>query len=158
MQVHTTVEDRIAYVRLDRPPANAMEPVFLDEITTCFEALANDTRVGAIVLCGTGKVFSAGVDLKHIPGLDVAAQDQLVLAINRACAAVYCQTKPVIGALNGHAIAGGMVIGLAEELSAYPWITDAPLLSPGYKTAVAFALMVAMLIWRPSGLFKGRVF
>ena len=38
------------------------------------------------------------------------------------------------------------------------WITDAPLLSPGYKTAVAFALMVAMLIWRPSGLFKGRVF
>ena len=56
------------------------------------------------------------------------------------------------------AIAGGMVIGLAEELSAYPWITDAPLLSPGYKTAVAFALMVAMLIWRPSGLFKGRVF
>ncbi|MGP1397904.1 MAG: branched-chain amino acid ABC transporter permease [Inquilinaceae bacterium] len=56
------------------------------------------------------------------------------------------------------AIAGGLVIGLAEELSAYPWIGDAPLLSPGYKTAVAFALMVAMLIWRPSGLFRGRVF
>ncbi len=56
------------------------------------------------------------------------------------------------------AIAGGMVIGLAEELSAYPWIGTEPLLSPGYKTAVAFALMVAMLIWRPSGLFKGRVF
>src|SRR5262249_20636328 len=56
------------------------------------------------------------------------------------------------------AIAGGMVIGLAEELSAYPWIGDAPLLSPGYKTAVAFTLMVAMLIWRPTGLFKGRAF
>jgi branched-subunit amino acid ABC-type transport system permease component len=56
------------------------------------------------------------------------------------------------------AIAGGLVIGLAEELSSYPWITDAPLLSPGYKTAVAFAIMVAMLIWRPTGLFRGRVF
>ncbi len=56
------------------------------------------------------------------------------------------------------AIAGGLVIGMAEELSSYPWIGDAPLLSPGYKTGVAFALMVALLIWRPSGLFRGRVF
>jgi branched-chain amino acid transport system permease protein len=56
------------------------------------------------------------------------------------------------------AVAGGLVIGMAEELSSYPWIGDAPLLSPGYKTGVAFALMVALLIWRPSGLFRGRVF
>ncbi|MEM1385282.1 MAG: branched-chain amino acid ABC transporter permease [Pseudomonadota bacterium] len=56
------------------------------------------------------------------------------------------------------AVAGGLVIGIAEELSAYPWIGTAPLLPPGYKAGVAFAIMVAMLIWRPSGLFKGRVF
>lgn len=56
------------------------------------------------------------------------------------------------------AIAGGMVIGLAEELSAYPWIGTTPLLEPSYKTGVAFAIMVVMLIVRPSGLFRGRVF
>jgi len=56
------------------------------------------------------------------------------------------------------AMAGGLVIGVAEELSTYPWIGDSPLLSPGYKVGVAFAIMIAMLIWRPSGLFKGRVF
>ncbi len=56
------------------------------------------------------------------------------------------------------AIAGGMVIGIAEELSTYPWIGTAPLLSPGYKTGVAFGIMVILLIWRPSGLFRGRVF
>ena len=56
------------------------------------------------------------------------------------------------------AVVGGLVIGLAEELSAYPWIGDAPLLSPGYKTGVAFAIMVVMLIVRPQGLFKGRSF
>ena len=33
-----------------------------------------------------------------------------------------------------------------------------PLLPPGYKAGVAFAIMVAILIWRPSGLFRGRVF
>lgn len=56
------------------------------------------------------------------------------------------------------AMAGGLVIGIAEEISTYPWIGDAPLVSPGYKAGVAFALMVIMLIWRPSGLFRGRVF
>ncbi|HEU0222014.1 MAG TPA: branched-chain amino acid ABC transporter permease [Paracoccaceae bacterium] len=56
------------------------------------------------------------------------------------------------------AVAGGLVIGIAEELSAYPWIGTQALLNPAYKSGVAFAIMVAMLIWRPSGLFKGRVF
>ena len=53
---------------------------------------------------------------------------------------------------------GGLVIGIVEEISTYPWIGDAPLVSPGYKAGVAFALMVIMLIWRPSGLLRGRVF
>ncbi len=56
------------------------------------------------------------------------------------------------------AIAGGMVIGFAEEMSAYPVFGTEPLLEPTYKSAVAFAIMVAMLIWRPSGLFRGRVY
>lgn len=56
------------------------------------------------------------------------------------------------------AVAGGLVIGLAEALSAYPWIGTTPLLSPGYKAGVAFAIMVAMLIWRPQGLFRGSQF
>ncbi len=56
------------------------------------------------------------------------------------------------------AIAGGLVIGLAEELSTYPLLSDHPLVRPDYKTGVAFAIMVAMLLWRPSGLFRGRVY
>lgn len=56
------------------------------------------------------------------------------------------------------AIAGGLIIGLAEELSSYPWIGDAPLLNPGYKAGVAFAIMIVILLWRPSGLFRGKVF
>jgi len=56
------------------------------------------------------------------------------------------------------AMVGGLVIGLAEELSSYHWIGDTPLLNPGYKQGVAFVIMIAMLLWRPSGLFKGKVF
>jgi branched-subunit amino acid ABC-type transport system permease component len=56
------------------------------------------------------------------------------------------------------AVAGGLVIGVAEELSAYPWIGTAPLVSPGYKAGIAFAIMVLMLIWRPQGLARGSQF
>ena len=47
------------------------------------------------------------------------------------------------------AVVGGLVIGLAEELSVYPWFGNGSLISPGYKTGVAFAIMVIMLVIRP---------
>ncbi len=56
------------------------------------------------------------------------------------------------------AMAGGLIIGVAEELSSYPWIGDQALLSPGYKQGIAFAIMILMLLWRPTGLFRGKVF
>ena len=55
------------------------------------------------------------------------------------------------------AIAGGLIIGAMEELSTYPWIGEGPLVPPDYKTAVAFAVMVLMLIFRPRGIFRGKV-
>jgi branched-chain amino acid transport system permease protein len=55
------------------------------------------------------------------------------------------------------AMAGGFVIGLAEELSTYNWIGTEALISPSYKTAVAFIIMVLLLIFRPRGLLRGRL-
>ena len=59
--------------------------------------------------------------------------------------------KPVYlalaGALVAGAIAGGLIIGLAQELSTL-------VISPAYKPAVAFALMVLILLWRPTGIFR----
>ena len=55
------------------------------------------------------------------------------------------------------AMLGGLIIGLAEELSTYNWIGEASLVPPSYKSAVAFLIMVVLLIFRPQGLFKGRL-
>ncbi|WP_420335018.1 branched-chain amino acid ABC transporter permease [Roseibium sp.] len=55
------------------------------------------------------------------------------------------------------AMAGGFIIGMAEELSSYHWIGDDALISPSYKTAIAFVIMIGLLIFRPQGLFKGRL-
>lgn len=55
------------------------------------------------------------------------------------------------------AILGGLAIGVAQEVATYPWIGGDPLVPPAYKNAVAFSVMVTMLVWRPTGLLKGRV-
>lgn len=55
------------------------------------------------------------------------------------------------------AIAGGLIIGLAEETMTYTWFGSTPLIEPSYKSAVAFLIMVGLLIFRPQGLFKGRL-
>ena len=54
------------------------------------------------------------------------------------------------------AIAGGLIIGITEELVSYP-IMGVSLLSPSYKSAVAFIIMLVLLVFRPQGLFKGRL-
>ena len=55
------------------------------------------------------------------------------------------------------AVAGGFLLGLVEELSTYPWIGSEPLVSPSYKSALAFVIMVLVLLFRPQGLMRGRL-
>lgn len=54
------------------------------------------------------------------------------------------------------AIVGGLIIGIVEESVSYPF-WGVSILSPSYKSAVAFVIMLLLLIFRPQGLFKGRL-
>ena len=55
------------------------------------------------------------------------------------------------------AIAGGLIIGVMEEVITYPFFSDEPMVEPGYKAGAAFVIMIIILMWRPHGLFKGKV-
>jgi len=102
----------IGIVTLRRPPANAMNLELTEEIATVFQHLGQDKPVRSLVLTGQGTSFCAGVDLKSVPHFDEARQRRMVDALNRAFYAVYSCPVPVVGAINGHAIAGGLVLAL----------------------------------------------
>src|SRR5690349_15689347 len=70
----------------------------------------------AIVLAGRAGFFSAGVDLKAVPGYGPAEQRQMVEGINRMATATYGMPCPVVGAITGHAIAGGLVFALCCDV------------------------------------------
>jgi enoyl-CoA hydratase len=102
----------VAIVTLKHPPANAMSLELTEEIAAVFERLGRDSSLRALVLSGQGNCFCAGLDLKAVPKFDVADQRRLLNALNRAIFAVYGCPLPVVGAINGHAIAGGLVLAL----------------------------------------------
>lgn len=105
----------IRLVRVDRPPANAIDLELLDELVAALEGLAADVPAG-VVIAGREGFFSAGVDLKAVPGYGPDEHRRMVGGINRMVLATYGLSCPVIAAVTGHAIAGGLVLALCADL------------------------------------------
>ena len=112
-------DGEIALVRIDRPPANAMDLALLSEGTAVLERL-RESEPGAVVLTGRPGYFSAGVDLKFAPTLDAERQREMVMGINRVFAGWYSFPRPVVCAVNGHAIAGGLILALCGDYRVGP--------------------------------------
>ena len=68
-----------------------------------------------MVLKGYERVFSAGMDLKLLAELDAGGQTEVVDALNRAYGAMYGFAKPLVAAVTGHAIAGGLFFLLVAD-------------------------------------------
>ncbi|MBV8136173.1 MAG: enoyl-CoA hydratase/isomerase family protein, partial [Deltaproteobacteria bacterium] len=91
---------------------NAMDLALLEELKELFAALADDSSARAVVLTGQGPTFCAGLDVKVVPQYGKAEQLRLLEVLNGMILAVYGCPLPVVGAINGHAIAGGLVLAL----------------------------------------------
>ena len=111
------VADFVATVRLARPPVNAQNRRFREEIITIFDSLSDRIDVRAVVLTGEGKVFSAGADLKDRPDLgQIGAYPQHNRIVRESFNAVMECEKPVIAAINGAAIGAGCVLALCCDI------------------------------------------
>ena len=125
--VHSRLEG-IEVLTIARPPANALDIETTEEMADAFEAFSTDDladdSAAAVVLTGEGKAFCAGLDLKAIPNYSQPELRRLLDAINRMATAVYGCPIPVIGAINGHAIAGGFVLAMCCD---WKIVADAPM-------------------------------
>lgn len=107
--------DGVAVLTVDRPPANAMDLVLLEQVIAAVERFAGDPP-RALVLAGRPGLFSAGVDLKLAPTYGPEDRRRMVGAINAMALGVYELPCPVVGAITGHAVAGGLVLALCSDL------------------------------------------
>lgn len=115
------VQDHIARITLNRPEArNALNPELSVKLAQAWESVRDDPDVRVAVLTGTGSAFCAGADLGQLIPLFSGARkpenewDERVVAdrflVRKALLRDFDTEKPVIAAINGHAIAGGMEI------------------------------------------------
>jgi enoyl-CoA hydratase len=109
------VADRERGVRvltLNRPPANALNDELLDRLADAVDAAADDPEVRAVVLRATGSFFSGGFDLRA-PRREGDAVTDMVVRYRESHRKLLALPKPTVAAIEGHAVAGGLVLALA---------------------------------------------
>ena len=102
----------VALVHMADGKANAMSLEFCDRLTACFEEIRL-SPARAVVVVGDGRIFSAGVDLLRVLDGGRPYLRAFLPALRAAFTAVFSHPKPVVAAINGHAIAGGCVLACA---------------------------------------------
>jgi len=126
-RVVVTKHGGVTEVRLNRPEKlNALDPAMFEGIVETGKALAADRSVRAVVLCGAGRAFCAGLDFASFMGLSNSDRSSRSLldrdaneVANYAQRAAYVWTTlpmPVIAAVHGVAFGGGLQIALGADL------------------------------------------
>ncbi len=114
--VRVEIEQAVATIRVDRPPMNALSAAVQDEIAAAASQVSADQAIAAVVLYGGPKVFAAGADVKEMSSLSYA---QMAATGSRRLqdtfGAVARIGKPVIAAITGYALGGGLELALCAD-------------------------------------------
>jgi enoyl-CoA hydratase len=107
--------DGVATITLNRPEAlNAFSKEVVQEILDALDDIKNDENIRVVVLTGTGeKAFSAGADIKSMVGMNSFKARELSLMGGKLCSSIENLEKPVVCAINGYALGGGLEVAMA---------------------------------------------
>jgi enoyl-CoA hydratase len=111
--IERSQHEGILTLRLAHGKASALDVELLDALVRELEGVAEDVR--ALVLTGTGSIFSAGVDLFRITREGTDYVHRFLPLLSRFFRTLFAFPRPVVAAANGHAIAGGAVTVLAAD-------------------------------------------
>ena len=133
----------VVWCTLERPPLNLLEPGSIRALRAAFEALAADGAVRLVVLTGSGRAFSAGMDVGYLRDLDTAGARALITALHDAIDVVHRAPVPVIAAVNGACLGAGLELALACDLRVA--VAGAPLGLPEVRVGVPSVIQAALL-------------
>ena len=101
---------------LERPPLNLFEPTLIQAVRDAFTELAADRATRVAVIVGSGRAFTAGMDVRILRDLDTGRARALITSLHDAIAAVHQAPFPVIAAVNGACLGAGFELALACDM------------------------------------------
>ena len=113
--VRLEVADGVATIRLDRPKMNAINARLRDELAEAARAADADPAVRAVVLYGGERVFAAGADIKEMAEISYVEATAHCRALQDALDAVARIGAPVVAAITGYALGGGLELALCAD-------------------------------------------
>ena len=112
--IRVEMRDSVAVFIMNNPPVNQLSRHFVKELTQALTGAYESNDVQAIVLTGTGKNFIAGADITQIQGIENREDIlQPVLKSTRFISSIETGPKPVVAAINGNCLGGGLEIAMA---------------------------------------------
>lgn len=116
--VKVSVEDRIAVVTIDHRPVNALDRQTVQELGQVIDGISADPVVKVVIITGGGSLaFVAGADVKEVGQLKSPQEAQEMAALGQAVfLKVQRLTKPVIAAINGICLGGGLELAMSCHL------------------------------------------
>jgi enoyl-CoA hydratase len=115
--VHCTLENGVAVITINNPPMNPLSEGVIDGIRESFHRLSEDDSVRAVILTGAGeKAFVAGADIKEFPDWTPDIAEDRTNKGQRLFSKIENFKVPVIAAVNGYALGGGLELALSCDI------------------------------------------
>ena len=119
-RVNLSITDGIAMVLLDRPEVlNALDQQMWEELVNVFRSATNDPKVRVVIISGIGRGFCVGADLKEVAWRgesQIQSRRRIELNNQQLAREMIGAPMPIIAAINGYALGGGVEIALAADL------------------------------------------